>query len=213
MHIIEIAHNWFIRKPYAGEDANPQRNRNYVLDVVWTAPDELDNWYWHQRRYFGVTARSLDLDSSGARHFGKPVTLRAQTFTTSGGQSAGPLPTPSPAVPLTDDVLFLKENPLMNGDYLLGHYRWSAARTIKSAKVIALASQDVDTEFTLEVNGSLTAYKIILPVDAANVEVAAELNSINLVVSANQSVRWKVTNGPDDSSTAAWKSALVMELA
>lgn len=211
-HVIEINRNWFTRKNTPGEQASPQRNTNYVLDIIWSDKDELGIYYWHRRQYFGVTARTADLASEGTKHFSQPQVFRAQYFIPTGGIGAPPDTVFSPTTPgLVQDVLFIREDAYLPGEYFLGTYRWNVPRTILSAKAIGLASQDVPTVLTLEVNGVATGKTITLPAGASNAEVSGENTTINLGVNGG-AVRWKITSGPADPSSAAWKTAIVMEV-
>jgi len=92
-------------------------------------------------------------------------------------------------------VGFFRENPMVVGEYLLGHYRWPVAVSLESARVVAFGPQNMPQVLTLEVSGVLTDQTITIPVGTANTEVSATV-ALNYSVAAGQSVRWKITDGP-----------------
>lgn len=206
-HLLELERVWFIRKTDLA-DYEPRRNQEYVLEIVW-----YDGAYWLKRTYYGVTAMGDELVSFGTNQFGNPQRLRAQRFVQAGGKGDPSVYTPiNPATGDEQSVAFFRENLMVAGEYMLGHYRWPMQVKIKSAKVIAWAPQVTATVVELEVNGSLTGHQLTIPVGTANTEVSAELTLSNYYVTSGQSVRWKIVSGPVDSENMAWTASLIMQV-
>jgi hypothetical protein len=238
-HTLEIERSWLLRKTpdplTAGSlpppthahsvsvegDFIPERNRRYVLVMVWKSSDGL----WHQRTYNGVTSRAVAWESVRALHFSNRQSWRAESFSQltefenppvfpgGGGGPGGTTPVPviiTPLLPDEQSVGFFRENPLVVGEYLMGHYRWPRDVTLVSAKEIAFAPQVTANVLTLEVGGVLQTPTLTLPLGTANTEVTATV-TLNRTVPAGQSVRWKITDGPDPEN-AAWVCAVGMEV-
>lgn len=207
-HVIEIDRTWMIARPNAA-DYKPQRNQQYVLDIVWRSPKD---GFWHRRLYFGVTARNYDLSSSGVRQFGASQVLRAQRYITSGGAEDEEGALIDPAVPSGEafNVGFFREPIWFADEYLLGHYRWQSAVQVTGARVIAMASSTTDTVIELEVNGVLTGEQLTLPAGTQNTEVDVS-RTFTVSVPAGQAVRWKIISGPDDEESMAWQGAVTMQ--
>lgn len=222
-HFIDIERTWVLRKT-ALADYLPQRNQRYVLELVWESEG-----FWYKRTYFGVTGRSAGLDSVRALQFGNRLSYRAQSLSEDGGGAQEieriytPLPPPLPlpviggnsqgsgsSAPEEQSIGFFRENPMVPGEYLLGHYRWPVDANIVSARVVVFAPQTQPNVLSLEVGGALTDQTITIPVGAANTEVSATV-ALDYFVGAGQSVRWKITAGPDPEN-AAWVAALALQV-
>lgn len=209
-HIIEIDRSWLLRK-HLLSDFVPGRNQQYVLEAVFNSGPLADRW-WYRRTWFGLTARSVNWDSNGANQFLMGQVWRAQRFTQTGGPGQPDVFTPLPPGSTDEQSIgFFRENPLINGEYLLGHYRWPVGVLLKSARAIAWASQDDPTELTLEVNGVLTSHVVTLPAGAPGEEVTVDLDLGNHAVGLGQSVRWKITSAPIPE-LSAWIAALTMQV-
>jgi len=209
-HVIEIDRSWLLRKHLLA-DFVPGRNAHYVLEAVFNSGALGDRW-WYKRTWYGVTARSVSWDSNGANQFLNSQTWRAQRFTQVGGPGQPDVFTPlPPASGEEQSIGFFRENPLISGEYLLGHYRWPVNVQLRSCRAIAWASQDDPTELTLEVNGALTGFIVVLPAGAPGAEVTADLSLVNHPVAAGQSVRWRITSAPLPEKSA-WIAALTLQV-
>lgn len=208
-HTLNFGQSWLIQKPSL-TDWKPGRNQTYVLQLVWTSEN-----CWLRRVYYGVTWRSLALDSRGTNQFLADQTVRAQSFTDDSGvltvpAPQPPVPLPTPSVAASQPVGFFRESALIAGEYLLGFYTWSAAVTLRSCRVIAWAPQTAPVVLELEVNGALTGRQLTLPVGTVNTEVTDSL-ALSGVVGPGQLVRWKIISAPDPVDTA-YKCQLVTEV-
>jgi hypothetical protein len=201
-HAIEIERTWILRKQFL-RDFLPGRNQQYVLELVWTA-----DGVWYKRTYLGVTGRSVGLESRGTNQFLSAQVFRAQRIAEADGIASGGsiyTPTPQPG----QAVAFFREDPFVNGEYLLGHYRWPQNVTLTSAELIGSAGQGSATVLTLEVGGVLTAKTLTIAAGTANQEVSVTVDLGGYVVTAGQGVRWVITAGPIPEN-AMWMAALTM---
>jgi hypothetical protein len=218
-HGIEIERTWILQKGSL-KDFVPQRNQRYVLEIVWES-----NGYWYRRNYFGVTGRSVGWDSNRTLSFGNKQSYRAEYFSeesgyvppvhTHGGSGPPPPPiyTPLPAPENGEEqsVGFFRENVLVQGEYLLGHYRWPVDAQLITAQVLAFAPQVSPVVLALEVNGLLVPGKTLsLPVGIANMEVTDSV-TLTVNVAAGQSVRWKILSAPEPENSA-YVCALVIQV-
>jgi hypothetical protein len=218
-HTIEVERTWILRKASL-KDFVPQRNQRYALEIVWQS-----HGYWYRRTYFGVTGRSVGWDSNRTLSFGNKQSYRAEYFSeesgyippvhTHGGSGPPPPPiyTPLPAAENGDEqsVGFFRENVLVQGEYLLGHYRWPVDAQLVSAQAVAFAPQISPVVLALEVNGLLVPGKTVsLPVGTANTEVSASV-VLTVNAAAGQSVRWKILSAPEPESSA-YVCALAMQV-
>lgn len=198
-HVLNLKQTWIIFMPTV-QDWKPARNQPYVLQLVWTI-----NGVWLRRTYYGVTWRSLKLDSQSTNQFLVGQVLRAQRYVDDTGVlSGGTQPTsnvPSPAPGQVQVINFLRETALITGSYLLGFYVWTSAVNLVSATVVANAPQVQPVVLGLEVAGILTGQTITIPVGTANTQVEATVNLTGAVL-AGQMARWKVLSGPDPVNTA-----------
>ncbi len=228
-HTIDIDRTWLLSKQNVA-DFIPTRNQQYVLVMVWESEG-----VWYQRTYYGVTALALSWDSRGTLHFGHGQRFRAQRFDQTGdfvpplvyiprsggtgGAGVQPAGGGSPppgggTTPLANEeqtVGFFRENALVVGEYLLGHYRWDRDVKLNSARVIAYAPQGTPNVLTLEVDGLLQSSQLTIPVGTKNTEVTASLDLAGLPVAMGKAVRWKITAGPSPAQ-AAWVAALMMQV-
>lgn len=202
-HLIEITRSWILRKQFL-QDFMPARNQQYVLEMVWSA-----SGLWYKRTYLGVTGRVVTTESRGTNQFIVGQTFRAQHFVETNGTTSAPVFTPTPG---PDQAIgFFREDPFVNGEYLLGHYRWAQDVALGLAEIIGSAGQGGPTVLTLEVNGVLTAKTITIAAGSANVEVSGQLDLAGYVVPAGQAVRWQITSGPAPEN-AMWMAALTMQV-
>lgn len=223
-HTLEIDRSWILRKTSLG-DFQPGRGTQYVLLLVWYS-----NGYWHSRTYYGVTAQTVNWDSQSTNQFLHGQVWKAQRYVPAGGGSAlpssviastgqtgsgnsgsGGTPLPGTVVipaPATEQPIgFFREDVLVVGEYLLGHYRWGIPVYLGAARCITWAPQET-TVLTLEINGGLTATTLTLPPGTANTEITVDL-AVNTLVPALSAVRWKITSGPG-AEAAAWHLALTL---
>ena len=124
-----------------------------------------------------------------------------------------PIYTPLPANENGDEqsVGFFRENVLVQGEYLLGHYRWPVNVQLVSAQVIAFAPQISPVVIGLEINGLLVPDKTMtLPVGNANTEVS-DSSTLTVNFLAGQSVRWKIVSAPAPENSA-YVCALVIQV-
>jgi hypothetical protein len=204
-NIISIERTWIVQKTDL-VDFMPARNQQYVLQIVWQ-----QGKYVLQRTFYGVTGRSLDQVSRGTNQLITEQIFRAQNFIDLQGTPGNPIVVPVPVTNL-QTVGYFRESPLMQfTEYLLGQYSWTGPVTLQNATVIAWAPQVAPVVLTLEVNGVLTGLTLTIPVGAANVEVTAATNLGNLVVPANQLVRWLCTSAPAFANSA-WSTAVMMQV-
>ncbi len=205
-NVITIDRTWLLRRTDL-VDFFPARNQTYALQFIWTSGGSV-----FQRTFYGVTGRTLEQNSQGTNQTLTSQVFRAQWFADARGTLAVPIA--APVVPTTtpEALGFFHEDPLAPGSYLLGFYRFTTPATLASASVIAWAPQTSAVVLTLEVNGSLTAATLTIPVGAANTEVTAAVSLGGLAVPAGQLVRWVVTSAPaiEDS---AWKVAVLLTAA
>ncbi len=206
MHTIDIERTWVIRSGTPAEAAGPERNGRYVMEIIW---NDVRERIWHKRVYYGVTGRSSDLVSEGARQLNNPQSYRAERFTRDGGTGLAGIYTPVATIQGEQVAAFFGEDPLLTGSYLLGHYRWSSAKRIIAARW-ACWSPQATTTLALEIDGVLTGDTVTIPSGTANVDVRGSV-TLNRSVSAASEVRWKVTSGPDIEE-AAWHLGLVTTL-
>jgi len=113
--------------------------------------------------------------------------------------------------PQEQSLSFIREAPLVVGEYLLGWPRWSVAMRAKSATVVAFAGADA-TVLELEINGALTGLTLTVPAGEANTEVMGSVDLANRVVPAGQGVRWKIISGPTDAGLAAWHATVTLQI-
>jgi hypothetical protein len=205
-HVIDIERTWIIRSATPGEAVGPQRNGRYVLEIVW---NDVRERIWYKRLYYGVTARSSDLNSDGARAHSNPQSFRAQYFVASGGE--GVVDVFTPIVPAVNEQLvgFFGEDPMLTGVYLLGHYRWATAKRITGARW-ACWSPEVETVLGLEIGGALTGDTLTLPAGVANTDATGS-STFSRAVPAASEVRWKVLSGPDIEA-AVWHLGVVLSV-
>jgi len=206
-HLIEIERTWILRKVPAApaiRDFMPARNQQYVLEIVWQA-----DGVWYKRAYLGVTGRSVALTSRGTNQFVVEQAFRAQRFQETDGTTGPPIYTPTPQP--EQSIGFFREDPFVNGEYLLGTYRWATNVVLNSAMVIGSAGQGAPTVLTLELGGVLTDKTITIAAGTANVEVTATTGLGGIVATAGQSVRWRITSGPAPEN-AMWLAALTMQV-
>lgn len=204
-HIIDIARTWILQR-YALADFFPARNQQYVLQIVYTS-----DGVWYQRTFFGVTGRVVAHESQGTNQFVVSQTFRAQHFSEANG-TTGPSPVYTPTPQPGQSVGFFREDPFVDGEYLLGNYRWANNVVIGVVDVIGLAGQSTPTVLTLEVGGVLTGETITISAGTANAEVTASEDLAGYFVPAEQSVRWKITSGPALPENAMWGTALSMQV-
>lgn len=202
-HLIEIERTWILRRQFL-QDFMPARNQQYVLEMVWS----VDN-VWYKRAFLGVTGRSVILESRGTNQFVTGQVFRAQRFVETNGTTGPPVYTPTPQP--QEAVAFFREDPFVNGEYLLGRYRWGQNVTLNSAEIIGSAGQGSPTVLTLEVGGVLTSKTITIAAGTANTEASATVGLGGYVVPAGQGVRWVITSGPAPED-AMWQAALTMNV-
>lgn len=205
-HAIEIDRTWIIRSASPGENVGPERNGRYVMEIVW---NDVRERIWYKRVYYGVTGRSSDLNSDGARQHNNPQTFRAERFTRAGGAGVADVFTPITTTGSEQLAGFFGEYPLLTGVYLLGHYRWSSTKRITAARW-ACWSPQATTTLGLEVDGILTGDTITIPSGTANTDARGSV-TLNRTVNAGSEVRWKVLSGPDIEE-AVWHLGVVATL-
>lgn len=228
-HSIEIERTWILRKPdlhdasVTRKDFVPERNARYALVIVWSAEGG-----WYQRTYLGVTGKAVGWDSKGPLQFGSRQAWQAERYEETADWSpprvftpSGVAPGPEGAVPpfvftpLPPDeqsVGFFRENAMVVGEHLLGHYRWARNVKLGTVKAIAFAPQTTAQVLQLELNGVLQAGKTVtLPVGTANTEVSGTADLGGMLVTAGTGVRWKIVGGPSPES-AAWVGAVAMQV-
>lgn len=206
-HAIEVDRSWVLRTAAPGELVGPQRGQRYVLEIVWS---DVRERLWYKRLYYGVTGRSSDLNSDGARSHNNPQVFRAQRFVPSGGTS-GPASVFTPITVSGNEQLagFFGENPLLPDTYLLGHYRWSGNKRITGGLYACWPPQS-PTVLGLEINGVLTGDTVTVPAGTANTDFTDDF-TFSRDVPAGMEVRWKVVSGPAIEESA-WHLGLVMRL-
>lgn len=203
-HVVEIERSWILRRASLA-DFFPARNQQYVLEVVWS-----DSGVWYKRTFFGVTGRVVEHGSLGTNQFRVNQTFRAQRFAETNGTTGSPIYTPTPQP--DQQAGFFREDPFLNGTYLLGNYRWAQSVALNSVLVIGSAGQGAATVLTLEVGGVLTAVTVTIPAGAANTPVQVSAGLGGYLVPAGQSVRWQITSGPALPENAMWMTALSMDV-
>lgn len=123
------------------------------------------------------------------------------------------VPPPGTTLGGTQTMDFMRENPLLTGDYLLGYYRWSVPVQVASVLVIAWAPQGQDVVLGLEVNGQQSGITVTIPQGEPDVEVTAGPDDpaalADLVIPPGQAVRWQVLSAPDGEGTA-WHCTVAM---
>ena len=98
---------------------------------------------------------------------------------------------------------FTMEEVLLSGTYLMGTYEWDDSPVaLGQAEAVAWASRGQPVVLGLEVGGVLTADRLTIPVGTANTNVSA-VATLNRVVPAGQSVRWRVVSAPG-AEASAW---------
>lgn len=201
-HRIEIERTWRVRVQSPGGASGPQRGERYVMEILWF---DARARLWHKRTYYGVTGLSAGLDSDGPRQHNQRQVFRAQRYTQTGGSE---LYTPLPQAE-KQLVGFFCEQPLIPGEYLLGHYRWN--RSFRATRLLyACWPPSSDTILGLEVGGLPTGVQITIPSGTANQDTVGEM-PVDVVLPAGAMVRWKVISGPEIGE-AAWHLALVVEM-
>lgn len=97
---------------------------------------------------------------------------------------------------------FLREDPLVVGEYLGGYYHLGVAQRAQSVRLVATAGS-TDTVLELEVNGALTGRTVTIPAGAALAEVTATADLAATLIPAAQAIRWKIVSGPAAEAAAS----------
>lgn len=203
--ILTLDRSWILRKGNTINDFTPARNQQYVLQAIYQS-----DGYWYNRTYYGVTGRRVTLGSKGTNQFLNNQIFRAQYYLDSGGPGST-VTTPITAPPgSTEPFGFFRESPFVVGEYLLGVYSFANSVTLGQVEFIGLAPSS-DTTLTLMVNGSATAFTLVIPAGTANTQVEASTNLNGFGVTAGQNIQWQITSGPDPAD-AAYQGALMMEV-
>lgn len=100
-------------------------------------------------------------------------------------------------------VVFEINGPLPDNEYILGGYRWSRAMRLASALLTCRPPSNGSLTLTLEVGGVLTSARFTVP--AGNQAEVTQSQTLNVVVPANTTVRWKAsfTDAPEAAAMAA----------
>lgn len=209
-HIIDIARSWILRRS-ALADFFPVRNQQYVMEVVWMEEnvDAVLGQAWYKRTFYGVTGRAINHDSLGTNQFVVNQTFRAQHFVEINGTTGAAVYTPTPQ--FGQSVGFFREEPFVNGTYLLGNYRWPQNMALGTVAFEGLSGQGAATVLTLEVAGTLTSQTVTIPAGLPNVPVIVSVSLNGYIVPADSSVRWKITSGPSLPENAMWLAALSLQ--
>lgn len=203
--IITIGKTWILRKSVL-TDFKPVRNQQYVMQAVWSA-----DGYWFARTFYGVTGRSINLDAPTTSQFLTDQVFRAQYFQDAGGPGQPPVTVPVvPPGSVSEPFGFFREDPFVNGEYLLGTYSFAQAVSLGLVEFTGLAPLS-STVLTLEVNGILTGNTLVIPGGTANTVVNATVDLGGYGVAAGQNIRWQITSGPAPED-AAWQAALMMQV-
>lgn len=205
--VISLGRTWILPKSNSITDFKPVRNQQYVLQVVWNS-----DGYWYSLTFYGVTGRSVGLESQGTNQFLTNQVFRAKYSLDAGGPNVTVpvfIPVTAPAGE-SEPFGFFREDPFVNGEYLLGVYNFATAVKLGVVEFIGLAPLTPVT-LTLEINGILTGNTLVIPGGTPNVEVSASINLGGIGVSAGNNVRWKITAGPAPQDSA-WQSALIMQV-
>lgn len=201
-HVLSFDQTWIVFTPTMS-DWQPEMNQPYLLQILWVS-----GGVWYRRSYYGVTWRTLTMESTETNQFLEQQVVRAQYLVTDSGtlSATGGGAIPAVAVPVADAgtpqwLSFFREDALIVDEYLLGFYTWASDMTLLNATVYANAPLGSPMVLGLEVNGVQTGQTLTIPVGAANTTVEASV-PLSGTIPAGQLVRWQVLSGPDPADAA-----------
>ena len=201
---------WVVRKSDRA-DFNPSLQQRYILALTWL--DRRRGGQWVRRTFTDCLPVEMSMESEGLMQYYGEQSFDCGGYTGASGTGTAPgsgADAAALAAISEQAVLFLEEQTIVSGQYLLGHYLWPAARTIKLASVIAIRPFGSSAVLTLEIGGVLQATTLTITAGGGEASVSSAALSLN--VPANTGVRWKCTAGPS-GGTALSRAGLVMQVA
>lgn len=206
---IGIDRLWFLPTD-TKEDFDPEPNQKFVLIAVWHDPRTA---IWHRKTFYGVTCDSIEARSNGLLEFAYNQQFQAEDVDQASGTAAYysfTTPPESTTGSPKGQYLFVYDESIVNGSYLLGHYGWPVDASMVNVRVAYKAGSGSSTTLEAEVNGSLSGVTVTLPAGSYGAASLVE-QSADLEVPANSVIRWKVVSSPGES-TSPYDVALVSEM-
>lgn len=195
-HEIEIARVWSVRWS-TGRAFELRRNHRYVMEIVW-----YDRRRWYRRTYYGVTCSESVKHSEGTNHFRERQRFAAERMAPEGGDGHPQVAAPSAGSGGEQAVLFVKETPLIAGEYLSGIYAWTTTAWGVRATAHGKAPQVAAVVLGLEIDGALSGFTLTLATGAPETAVDDEVDLGDVEIPATALVRWKVLQAPEAEHSA-----------
>ena len=105
------------------------------------------------------------------------------------------------------DVVSKQKEALQTGDYLDGHFSWTEAVTLTSAKVRGNPPAGGLLEITLEIADALTDVVFYIP---SGTQEHEQVLALNRRLPAGQEIRWKVTRFTGDAGQESTRLAITV---
>lgn len=106
-------------------------------------------------------------------------------------------------------LVFRRESPLVNGEYLDGSYE--PPESLKLARVIVNAlGGTVGSVLALELDGALAGVQVSIPGVPANTPAAADAPLSGPIVPAGARIRWRILSGGEDIAVSHWHVHLTL---